>query len=132
MAFDRLVGYCRCKQVPLAEVAAQALQLRQLLVCLDALSHDRHAESFPKRDDSLEQPASEVVPSGGAGKRPVDFDDAGAQHCEVRERGVPRAEVVERNSHVEAGELAYDLGSRRWVNERGALGGLEHEALWCK
>ena len=101
---DLLVRHRGRPEVALSELAAQIVQALELVLGLDPFGEHRHAEFVAERDDRLEQCIVARALDGRADEGLVDLDDHRMQQCEVGERGVTRAEVVERQTDAERAE----------------------------
>jgi len=110
----------------LDDVAAERDQAVPLVPRLDALGDDRESEAVPQVDGRADDRRSRRV-----GRRQladeglVDLHLFERQPVEVRERGVPAAEVVEREPHADGPELVQRLHRALRLAEQDALGDLE-------
>src|SRR3954447_11918704 len=94
------------EQVALGDPDARGLERVGLLGELDALGDGLQAERLADEQHG----ARDVVGAGrrvrgGGAEAAVDLDLVDRERAEVGERGVARAEVVDRDAHAEIGEL---------------------------
>jgi len=87
--------------VALAEPAARGCGEAQLLLRLDPLGHDVHAQARAERRDRAHDRGAGRIARHPAQERAVDFEHLHRQLAQARERGMLRAEIIEREHHAE-------------------------------
>src|SRR5205823_13979593 len=95
------------QHVALAPTHAEALQDRQLLRRLDALSNERRSDLVCERDQGRRQCPADGVVVDAVGEGQVELDDVGAQSEDVTEAGEARAGVIDRQPRT-AGSYRYE------------------------
>jgi hypothetical protein len=96
---------------------------------LDSLRHELEPEGVPEADDSAQKGERVLARVDVRGEAPVDLHDVDRQRLQVRERGVPRPEVVERQRHaalLQSSELLLDAVDG---GDQDALGELERQEV---
>ena len=84
----------------------------------------------PSRTIASDQRAVARVAGEVADERAVDLDHVHRQRAQPAERGVARAEVVEREADAEPAQLLDEALGAAEIDER-ALGDLEDQAIRC-
>src|SRR5712691_9425096 len=117
------------EQESLGPIAAQRLQRSELALRFDPFGHDGQAEGVRQVDDGGHDGVLGSDVAHAADERPVDLDEIERELPQVRERGVPGAEVVQANLDpaVPQGPQTRHGGVRR-LHEH-ALGHLDMEVV---
>src|SRR4051794_38747362 len=124
-----VVQLARAAEVPaLAVVGAHGPQLVRLLLGLDALGNDLHAERAGEHDNGAHDRGILAVAAYLADEGAVDLQQVHLRHlAQVPERGEADAEVVDREAHADRAQRAQAQQRRVGIGEKGALGHLEAE-----
>src|SRR3954447_1827018 len=112
------------EQVPLAKLAAELTEGRELPDLLDPLGDDLKAQRPAERDDC----PGECPILGPAGRRPDEFtrdlQDVDLEAPEVPEGRVPRPEVIDRDADPQSAKGLQPIDRRMGVVEHRRLGEL--------
>ena len=108
-------------------VASQAHEEVALLDGLYTLGGDLHAERVGEADDAGAEGLLAVAFGESGDKAAVDFDDVDLEGVELGERGVARAEVVERETDPGATEARETVTVGVAAVEEDALGDFEDD-----
>ena len=122
-------GAGRANEVPLAEVAAEALDPSQLAIGVDALGDDLQVERPPELDHHLQEHEVGALVFEHGDERPVDLELVDREPLQVRERAVAGPEVVERDAHAERLQLVEQRDGLVGVVDQHRFGDLEPEQL---
>src|SRR4051794_2954181 len=126
-----ILQLARAAEVPaLTEVRAHRAQLVGLLLGLDALGHDLHAERPGQHDHRADDcrvlaVAADLRGEGAVDLQQVDLGDL----AQVPERREADAEVVDREPHADRAQRGEPQQSGVGVREQRALGDLEAEVV---
>ena len=114
-------------QKALHVIAAMFGDEGQLLCGFDPLSGDLHVQAFAQlRDGAHDRHAAGIVgqlPHEG----PVDLDPADRKAVEVAERGIARAEIVERDADAKLAQPVQRPQRRLVIAEQGGFGDFQFQ-----
>lgn len=108
-AAEFCLGHGLAVEVALAVIAAVTAQHFFLLVFLDALADDGHAECMAEVDHARENGLHALGSSRGEQQRTVDLHDVERDGIEDREIGVAAAEVVDGQVEAHLVQLVHDV-----------------------
>src|SRR3954447_12069049 len=112
----------------LTVVGAHGAQFLGLLLGLDALGHDRHAQRPGQHDHSADDGGVLAVAADLTDEGAVDLQQVDLGHlAQMPERGEADAEVVDRQPHTDHAQRAQAQKRRVRIGEEGALCDLEAE-----
>src|SRR6185312_15370536 len=113
------------EQEALTDVALLLAQERELAVILDPLGDGLDAQRLAEFDEGVDQARSLRVVGQAGDERAVDLQCIHGELAQVPERGVARAEVVDRDPHAEALDLTEPADRLLGVSHQRRLGDLE-------
>src|SRR5690348_257869 len=119
---DRLV-----EEEALTELAAEILQAVELLLQLDPFGDRLQLQRLAERDYRARECGFRIAPADVIDERLVDFENVDREALQIAERGVPGAEIVDRETNAERLERVQPLENGRALLHQHALGDLEHE-----
>src|SRR4051794_32361860 len=124
-----VVQLARAAEVPaLSVVGAHRTELVGLLLGLDALGDDLHAERPGQHDDSTDDRGVLGVAADLADERAVDLQEVDlGDLAQMPERREADAEVVDREPHTDGTKRAQPQQRSVRIGEESALGDLETE-----
>src|SRR6185436_4414138 len=89
------------EETALTELAPPPKQLRDLVFVFDPVGDSAKMHRLAEGDDDLRERRLAAVLGHSAHERRVDLEDVDRNSGEVAERGVPRAEFVDRQANAE-------------------------------
>ena len=117
------------EQVALHLVAAHRAQRLELRRRLHTLGHGGHAQAVRHDDHRLRDGLVFAAVGQGADERAVDLQRMHVETLQVRQRGMPGAEVVERGAHANAREVGEHGARGLVVLHQHRLGELDVQPL---